>query len=426
MTLPQLTVYRNTKSAELGAIFDKAKTGDVDENQQPIFDLGLAGAAPSEIKERNDELTKVGEMIDEKRSTDEAYKSHQALVRAQAQTTNTFGGGKDGLDLNPDKPAVKSFSEKFVESDAYKSWKETKAATVIKIEGSLEDLLEGGKPAAKATLTTSAGYLPPTLMDTRVVLSAQRRPVIMDLIPSDDTNQMFIPYIVESTFTNNAAAVTEGAVKPESAFVFTRVVVQMAKIATTLPVTQEQLMFVNQIDSLLRNRLGFQVKLEQEREVLLGSGTPPEMRGIQNTVGIQTQAQGADDVFTALLKAITKVQSTVGFADPTGIVLHPNNFLTARTLKDTLGRFIMGSPDEVGPTRLWGLPIISTIAETAGTGLVGDFATYSHIDNGLDLTIQVGYINDDFTRNIVRLLAEIFSVVEVYRPTAFCTVTGLA
>jgi len=396
MTLPQLSVYRNTKSAELGAIFEKAKTGDKDEAGQPIFDLAKAGAAPDEIKKRNDELTSIGEQIDQKRNTDEAYKSHQAIVKAQANVSNTFAGGADGIDPNAKlSDGFKSFTDQVIESDAYKAWTVNKAATQIQVKGSLSDLIGGKSSAVKATLTTSAGYLPPTLQDTRVILSAQRRPVVADLIPQDDTQSMFIPYIQETTFVNNAAAVAEGAVKPESQFVFTRVVAQMGKIATTLPVTQEQMMFVNQIDSLLKNRLGFQIELEREREILLGSGTAPEMRGIQNTSGIQTQAQGTDDVFTAIFKAITKVQSTVGFADPSGIVMHPNNFLTARTLKDTVGRFIMGDPGEVGPARLWGLPVISTIAETAGTALVGDFRTYAHIDNAMDLTVQVGYVNDD-------------------------------
>lgn len=433
-TLADLIKERDTKSAELGKIFEEAKTGEKDPTSgAPIFDLEKIKIAPGEIKKRNDELTEIGKKVDEAKLVDETYLSLQASVKAQHAVSSRFaggvvppGGGHDITERDYLATASKTFSQKFVEDPAYKTWVENKAQCQIKLEGSVSDLLNGREPEIKATLTTSAGYLPPTLQDTRVVLSAQRRPVVADLIPQDDTNQMFIPYIVETTFTNAAAAVAEGAAKPEATLVYTRTVVQMTKIAVTLPVTQEQMMFVSQIDSLLRNRLGFMILLEEEREILLGSGTPPEMRGIQNTVGIQTQAQGGDDVFTAFFKAITKVRSTVGFADPTGIVVHPNNWLTMRTIKDTTGRFILGSPDAVGPERLWSLPVIPTVAESAGTGLVGDFRTYSHLDRGMDLTIQMGYINDDFTKNIVRLLAEEYAVVEVYRPSAFCTVTGLA
>lgn len=429
-TLAELIKERDTKSAELGAIFDKANTGQKDDNGNPIFDIAKAGIGPEEIKKRNDELTELGKSVDAAREIDEAYKSHQAAIKAQynqrEQASNKFGGGAGGEDpLGNSGAAVKSIERAMTESAAYKTWRENKQGTVIKLEGSAKEMLNGGSDAYKTTMTTSAGYLPPTLRDTRVVLSAQRRPVVADLIPQDDTDQMFIPYIRETTFTNNAAAVLEGATKPESALAYTRVVAQMQKAATTLPITQEQMMFVPQLESLVRDRLSLMIRLEQERELLQGSGTAPENYGFLTTPGVQTQAQGSDDVFTALYKAITLVRSTVGFADPSAVVIHPNNWLTMRTLKDTTGRFILGNPDEEGPERIWSLPVVPTIAEPAGTALLGDFRTYSHIDNALGLTIQVGYINDDFTKNIVRLLVEIFFCLEIYRPSAFCTVTGL-
>lgn len=412
-TLAELTKDRNTKSAELGAIFDKANVGK-DADGQPMFDLAKAGIGHEEIKKRNDELTELGKQVDAAKETDEAYKTHQAMVKAQHRPSNIFGGGADGLDVSP--PAeMKTLAQKLPEMPGLKAWQETKSAQSIVVPGSVKTLL-----------ATTAGYLPPTLQDTRVVLSAQRKPVVADLIPQDDTMQQFIPYIVETLFTNNAAMVTEGAVKPESALQFTRVVAQMQKAATTLPVTQEQLMFVPRLEALLRDRLGLMVMLARDSQILNGSGVAPQVSGFLNTAGVQTQAQGADDVFTAFYKAITKVRSTVGFADPTGIVLHPNNWLTMRTLKDTTGRFILGNPDEVGPERLWGLPVIPTIAEPAGTGLLGDFQTYSHIDNAMDLTIVIAYVNDQAIRNEVTIIAEVYFALEIYRPSAFCQITGLA
>jgi HK97 family phage major capsid protein len=430
-TLIELQKQRDTKSAELSAIWDKAKTDEKDASGQPVLDLAKAGIAFDEIKKRNDELSELGKAVDAAKEIDEAYKAHQAEVKAMARATNKFnagnGGGNDNSQHDAQMLATKTLQRGFTESPAYKSWLENKQGTSIKLEGSIKQMLNGSDAdGLKTTLTTTAGYLPPTLMDTRVILSAQRRPVVADLIPQDDTMQQFIPYIQETTFTNSAAAVAEGAVKPESALQFTRVVAHMQKVATTLPVTQEQMMFVPQIEALLKNRLGLMVQLEQEREILNGSGTGPEVAGFLNTAGVLTQAQAGDDVFTAVYKAITKVRSTVGFADPSGLVIHPNNWLTMRTLKDTTGRFILGNPDEVGPERIWSLPVIPTIAEPAGTALIGDFRTYSHIDNAMGLTIQVGYINNDFTLNIVRLLAELYFAMEVYRPSAFATITGLA
>jgi len=428
-SLAQVVKLRDAKMAELGSVFEKSDTGQMDENGNKIFDFTKGGYAPTEVKTRNDELTVFGEKVDELKANDEAYKAYQAQVREQGRVSNQFAGGNNGAQQDDKdknsyerREGIKSLAAEFGANEAYKSWKENKQGCVIEIKDGVPALLDG----VKTTMTTTAGYTPYVPPDMRVVLSAQRRIMVTDLMPNVDVNSQFVAFVQETTFTNNAAAVAEGATKPESALVYTRVTAQMGKVATTLPVTREQLMFVNAMEALLKNRLGFQVRLELEREVLLGSGSSPEMRGIQNTVGIQTQAQSTDDVFTAILKAITKVNSTVGMADASAIVMNPNNWLTARTVKDTTGRFILGNPDEIGPPRVWGLPVVATIAETAGTALVGDFQTYSELDRGMDLTVELGYINDDFTKNIVRMLAELFAVVLVYRPTAFCTVTGLA
>jgi HK97 family phage major capsid protein len=427
-TLAELQTLRDTKSAELGKIFEDAKTGEKDPVTGSFtYDLAKISIAPDEIKKRNDELTELGKKVDEAKAVDEVYQKTLLEVKALHQPTNRFGGGDPGAGGGHDITqrdyllhATKTFEKAFTESPSYKSFADENSPTWkqpanIKIEGSVKTLLQ-----------TSAGYLPPTLADTRVILSPQRRIVVPDLIPQDDTQQQFIPFIVETTFTNAAAATAEGAAKPEATLVFTRKVAQMQKVAVTLPVTQEQMMYIPQIEALLRNRLGLMVMLEYEREILNGSGVLPEQAGFLNTVGIQTQAQGADDVFTAIYKAITKVRSTVGFADPTGFVVHPNNWLTMRTIKDTVGRFILGDPSDVGPERIWGLPVVPTIAEPAGTGLIGDFQMYSHLDLAMGLTLQIGYINDDFIKNIVRLLAEIYFALEVYRPVAFCTITGLS
>jgi len=94
-------------------------------------------------------------------------------------------------------------------------------------------------------------------------------------------------------------------------------------------------------------------------------------------------------------------------------------------MKTTQGAYIWGNPDEAGAERMWGKPVIPTMAITAGTGLCGDFATWAHIDRALDLTIEVGYVNDDFARNQKTLRAEEYVALEILRPSAFCQVTGL-
>ena len=58
-----------------------------------------------------------------------------------------------------------------------------------------------------------------------------------------------------------------------------------------------------------------------------------------------------------------------------------------------------------GVARVKGVPVIENVGITAGTFLVGDF-TKSNLRIREDLNIQVGYVNDDFTKNLMTILCE--------------------
>ncbi|MDW8208809.1 MAG: phage major capsid protein [Chloroherpetonaceae bacterium] len=312
----------------------------------------------------------------------------------------------------------RSIGDQFVESASYKGWSGTGMVQVP------VQLPTDPWKQFKATMTTSAGFAPANNRTDTVIFSAQRRPVVADIIPNTTANLQVIKYMEETTFTNAAAPVAENAQKPEATLVFTERSVNMEVIAVTLPVTEQQLKYVPFLRAQIDNRLLLMLALTEETQLLTGNGTSPNLRGFLNVSGIQTQAKGSDPVPDAVYKAFTRVRYT-GWAEPSAVIMHPNDWQDVRLLRTADGIYIWGNPSEPGLERIWGKPVVITPAITENTALTGDFLLYSEIVRAQEARITAGWVNDDFIRNKLTLRGEEYVSLVVYRPAAFCTITGI-
>jgi HK97 family phage major capsid protein len=218
--------------------------------------------------------------------------------------------------------------------------------------------------------------------------------------------------------------VAEGAAKPESEYAFTQRTVLVEVIATLLPVTDQQLDDVPQIRGLIDGMMAEDVARAEETQILTGTGTSPQLQGFLTKTGVQTQAKGADPVPTAIYAAITLCRFT-GFAEPDAVIFHPNDWHAVRVLQDTTGRYIWGDPWVPGPEMMFGIPVVVTPAETENTALVGAFRQYSYIARRMGLRVEIGYVNDNFAKNLKTIKAETRIANVIRRPQAFVKVTGI-
>ncbi len=275
-------------------------------------------------------------------------------------------------------------------------------------------------------LITSADMTPLEQRSSTVVASAQEERTVADLMLQGTTTAQKVTYFQETTFTNNAAEVDEGAEKPEGVIDFTLREDNVRKIATWVPVTEEMLEDVPTFESYLRGRLGFMVKQREELQLLRGAGTGVTILGLYNRTGVQTETGYGKSTIDSILSAITKVQANA-FLEPTAMVVHPLDWYDIRTSKSVTGGDYLLGPATLDPNqaRPWGLQVRVTTNAIQNTALVGAF-NQAQIFRRSGITIKISDSHSDyFIYNKLAVLAEERLALAVYRPDAFCKVEAI-
>lgn len=396
------------KQDELGKIFAEAGA-ELDLSKVKSISGSTAEKAEA-IRALNAECTALAKEHEELKAVAQAAEASKSWSeRGNAGAGTEEGDGAKGHQAKGGGVSTKSFGEMFTESDAFK----TKGA-----ESHLDFDL-------KTLMSTTAGFAPETTRSGRIVDFATRPLQVLDLIPTTTTDQAAVTYMEETTFTNNAAEVAEAGTYPEAALALTEQTSPVRKIGVWLPVTDEQLEDVPRMRGYIDNRLPFMVRQRLDSQILVGNGTAPNLRGVLNIVGIQTQAKGADPVPDAVYKAMTKVRVT-GRAMPDAFVAHPNDWQDVRLLRTADGIYIWGNPADAGPERIWGLRVAIADGLTENTGVVGDFGNFSELAMRRGMDIQTTNAHADFFINGKQAIrADIRAALVFYRPAAFCTVTGI-
>ena len=424
------------KQQKLDQIFDQAKTADgIDftKVEGALLSGGDQGARVDEVKalmaEVNDLGAKADEYAEMAAAADQVKRMGEELNgkrRSSSEALHPSIGQIGGAD------PVKSLGEAFIESAQFKSFQNgERNATSVEAELDLIKDIGGGdlRSGVKTLMTTSAGWGTEAVRTGRMVDFATRPLQLLDLIPGETTNQTSVVYMEETTFTNNAAETAEAGTFPEAALALTEKSSPVRKIAVWLPVTDEQLEDVAQVQTYINNRLGFMIRQRLDSQILVGTGVAPNLEGIQNRTGIQTQAAGAAAAATTAEKAAallddirrmkTKVR-TVGRANPNVLIANPTDIETVALLRTTDGLYVMGNPnDDTGTERLWGLRVAEVEAATAERPVVGD-TTMTGLAIKRNVTMAITNSHADFFINGKQAIrADMRAALQVYRPSAF-------
>lgn len=361
---------------------------------------------------------KNAEIDDLKKKVDDHLVVARAAGAAMEDRKGEQGAdAKDNRDATRTKDGrLKSVGRLFVESPAFKAY----------ARGS------GGGPQAsmdidlKTVFSTGVGWAPETTRTGHVEMFPTRpAPVVADLIPQTTTNQAAVVYMEEIVYVNNAAEVNEGDQFPEAQLQLTERSSQVRKIPVFVPITDETFEDEPRAEDYINNRLPFMLRQRLDLQILQGNGTAPNLTGTANVTGHQVQAKGGDTTPDALYKGMRLVRE-VGFAEPSVVFITPTKWEPIQLLKTADGIYIWGHPSQMGPTTIWGVPVVQTTAAPATKALIGDYRNFSELAVRRGIDVQVSNSHGDFfARGQLAVRADVRCALIHYRPLAFAEVSGL-
>lgn len=401
MTLKEMREALAAKSRAIAAVYEEAGP-DLDFTRVTSLE-GDTKAKVEKLQAANKELADLKDQYDAMSALNESAKVARGLV-------STIGKEPDGAVKSTEKPEIKTLGDAFML---------TKAREQKNVEFDVPGL------NVKTLMEASAGWDPENVRSGRVVLTAEQALGVLDFIPLGNYQGDLYKFMLETTKTAGATAVAEGGAYGEAAFAYTETSHEVEKIGAWLPITDEQLEDNPGLRDLINQRLTYCIKAKLESYVLTGTGTTPQIWGANSLAAVQTQAKGSYSTPDAVHLAATKVRVT-GFAEPSVIYMHPNDWQDVRLLTTADGIYIYGSPMDPGVARMWGIPVCQSTFQTENTAMVGDFARYCTVFMRQGIRFAVTNSHDtNFINGKQAIRADIRAVSVFYREAAFCKVTGI-
>jgi HK97 family phage major capsid protein len=421
--LTELQGAMRAKMAENKTIADNFKIEDgtvvVSAEQKTAFDKNM-----SDIRE----IKGLVESLESMRDADKwASEPQDSVAQASAYATSELQNAVQQV-------RSKTIGESFLASAEFKSLLASGSANMPAPyksgDYSVKDLysaLPTGTPGSFGTIQRDAMVIPP-----------MRTKRVRDLFPSRTTTAAIIEYFRMTGFTNNAAAVSERSgdafgAKPQSSFTFVGQQAPVRTLAHWEAAHRNVLADEPQLRSIIDNELMYGLRLQEDAQILNGSGTGENLTGILNTSGVQTYDWSAgtysavdgqtDTKADAIRRAATL--SFLAYYEPSGIVLNPNDWEDIELSKDGNGAYVVAvSVAMGGEQRLWRIPVVDTPAIAEGTALIGAFGTGAQIYDRESPSIRVSEQHADFfVRNAIVILAEQRLALAVKRPESFVKVS---
>lgn len=230
---------------------------------------------------------------------------------------------------------------------------------------------------------------------------------IRSRLPSISVSTDAVNALRESTWTSGASNTAQGAAKPESTIEFEQYNVAIECIAHWIKVSNRLMADAPAIASYIDTRLRDGLAQRVEAQLLNGNGTSPNISGLTDTGNFTAFAPASNaNLVDSINKAKYELWATGNMPDT--VIVNPADWGAMERTRENVGsgEYLYGAPGTVGSTSPFGVDVVLSTHMAAGSFLIGNLRGGTVVYDRQMATVEMGYVNDDFTRNLVTIRAE--------------------
>lgn len=242
----------------------------------------------------------------------------------------------------------------------------------------------------------------------------RRIPFISELFTQgriSPNNHGVIKYVDQDAITNSAAQIAEGNAFTLSDVKWKEYSINIEKTGDYMKLSREMMDDVDYVEGEINNVLLRNVELKVDSQLLTGNGTSPNLIGIATSATEFTAGSFASKISDAsyydlISVASSQIMNGTSFL-PNAVLMNPVDYTRMKLKKDAEYNYVI--PPFVaatlnGGTLIENMIIKSNSGVAENTMYIGDFTRGTYYSGDL-IQIEFGYINDDFGKDLVSVLA---------------------
>lgn len=266
---------------------------------------------------------------------------------------------------------------------------------------------ERARIEVKNTVTAVSGTTTFTHQRQNIVPGEFKPLTIRELFTAIPVTTTSVTGIRELSWTNSAAEVSQGATKNDSDITFQQYVTPITTVAHWIKVSNQLLQDAPAVVAYINTRLRDGLAQRIDAQLLNGDGNSPNISGLTDSGNFTAYTPTSDDTLVDAINRAKYALWAKGYT-PDVVIVNPADWGAMERTREgaNTGAYLYGLPGMSAGVNPFGVRVVLSNNMASGYFWIGNIGRVASLYVRQGSTIEMGYVNTDFTQNLVTIRAE--------------------